>query len=136
MKKNRDSWLIVSVAFLLCIFRVIVKESIYLNDIMAVFNLFAIAFSVWCMFNDAEDKLKEKNDKNPLGKEVLKYNKKFLKRFRIFTEFILFFVCSPIYLLCIKDSTGNDILTIIALCFALETNVFSDKLSSYCYLKA
>ena len=84
---------------------------------------------------DAEDKLREKSSKSSIGKEQLKKNVKFFKGLRMAIEIILFLICSLVYLCIAKSGTANDMLTIIALCFALETSNFSTKLSEFCYKK-
>lgn len=133
MKDNKDSIFIISVAVLLCVFRYVVRNSAYLNEIMALFNLVALNYSVWCMFNEAEIELREKNNKSGIGKEILRRNIKKMKIIRCVTEIILFLVCGIIYFIYMKSATGNDILTIIALCFALEANHFSKKIALYCF---
>lgn len=133
MKKTKDSLLVLSVAIVLCVLRYIIRDSKYILDIMAVFNLFALNYSVWCMFNDAEEKLMAKNAKSSIGKEQLKKNIKFFNRLRTGVEMALFVVCSLFYLCIAKSGTANDMLTIIALCFALETTNFSSKLANFCY---
>ena len=98
MNKEHDSFLIISIAILLCVFRVKMKDS-------------------------------------SLGKELFKNKIKLFKRDRCIIEIIIFIVCAFLYLQYMKSATGNDILTIIALCFALEANNFSVKIANYFYKK-
>lgn len=135
MKNSRDSGLLISIAILLCVLRFLIRESIYLNEIMAVINIVALNYSIWCMFNDSEIIFKEKREKSSIGKEVFRSKYKSLKYTRWVTQGIIFIACSLFYLVVMKGPTGNDILTIIALCFTLEANNFSNKIASFFYKK-
>lgn len=137
MTKKRDPFLIISIAVLLCVFRIMVKDSQYLNEIMALINLIALFYSIWTMFNDAENILKEKIKKNTMGDEVFRNNLKKFKTFRIIIEVVVFIGLGVLYMIGIRrfnNTDGNDILTIIALCFALETGNFSNQIARF-YLK-
>lgn len=135
MNRERDSYLVISIAVLLCVFRAIVRNSENLDEIMGLINLFALFYSIWCMFNDAEVLLNQKIEKSSLGNEVFKTSKKNLKRDRQIVEAVVFVVCGIVYIRFVKSATGNDILTIIALCFALEANNFSNKISRFYFKK-
>lgn len=135
MNKEHDPFLIFSIAILLCVFRVIVRDSKYLNEIMALINIVALNYSLWCMFNEADKIFRTRMKESPLGKEMFKNKIKLFKRDRYITEIIIFIICAFLYLRYMKSATGNDILTIIALCFALEANSFSVKIANYYYKK-
>lgn len=102
---------------------------------MALINIVALNYSLWCMFNEADKIFRTRMKESPLGKEMFKNKIKLFKRDRYITEIIIFIICAFLYLRYMKSATGNDILTIIALCFALEANSFSVKIANYYYKK-
>lgn len=129
MKNNtRTSLYILSVGLVLSLARFFLKTSNDLVLIMAIINIVAFNYVIYELINKIYSNYYGIIDKYRFA-EVTKsvYKNKYKWFFRII-QIIIFFICSPIYLLYYCE-TANDILAILALCLSISTSSLSSAIA-------